>query len=162
VSLPDEIPVISRRGIDLNPIDLADADAVRWLRALVWPDHVGRQQRLSAAIEVAREDPPELRRGDASQELPEVLASAPADAVRCVYGTHTLYQFPPDALIATLQAMQAAGRERPVWFVSLEGTGDRCSELRVTEYRNGGRETTLRARANPHGRWLEWLQPERG
>lgn len=157
-TLPEEIPVACRRGIDINPIDLDDGDAVQWLRALVWPDHVGRQERLSAAIDVAREDPPELIRADASQALPHVLASVPANAVPCVYGTHTLYQFPPDALRATLAAMQSAGRERPTWFVSLEGTGDRCSELRLTEYRDGDRETTLLARANPHGRWLEWLQ----
>jgi hypothetical protein len=157
--LAEEIPVASRRGIDINPIDLEDSDAVQWLRALVWPDHVGRQERLSAAIDVAREDPPELIQADASRALPDVLASVPAHAVPCVYGTHTLYQFPPDALRATLKAMQAASRERPTWFVSSESTGDRCSELRLTEYRNGDRATTLLARANPHGRWLDWLDP---
>lgn len=156
--LPGEIAVASRRGIDINPIDLEDGDAVQWLRALVWPDHVGRQERLSAAIDVAREDPPQLIRADASLALPDELASVSGDAVPCVYGTHTLYQFPPDALRATLKAMQAAGRERPTWFLSMEGTGDQCSELRLTEYRNGDRETTLLARANPHGRWLEWLE----
>ena len=79
------------------------------------------------------------------------------DASVCVYGTHTLYQFPKEALRSTLEAMQTASRERPIDFVSMEGTGDRCSELRHTAYRDGGRETTLLARANPHGRWLEWL-----
>jgi hypothetical protein len=43
-----------------------------------------------------------------------------------------------------------------VWFVSCESTGDRCSELRLTEYAGSERETFLLARCSPHGRWLEW------
>ena len=62
-----------------------------------------------------------------------------------------------DALRETLRAMQSASRDRPVDFLSMEGTGDRCSELRHTRYRNDERETTLISNCNPHGRWLEWL-----
>lgn len=155
--LPQEIPVASRCGVDISPVDIRDPDAVLWLRALVWPEHVGRQERLSNAIEIARAEPPELLAGDASSELPRLIGRAPARAAVCVYGTHTLYQFPKDALRETLRAMQSASRERPVDFVSIEGTGDRCSELKHTRYRDGERETTLVANCNPHGRWLEWL-----
>ncbi len=155
--LPEKIPVASRCGVDIHPIDITDADAVRWLRALIWPDHVGRQERLSRAIEIAQAHPPEIVAGDASTELASLIASAPKDAAVCVYCTHTLYQFPSDALRETLRGMQTASKERPVDFVSMEGTGDRCSELRHTRYRDGERETTLVANCNPHGRWLEWL-----
>jgi hypothetical protein len=51
--LSPELRVAWRRGIDIHPVDPDDEDAVLWLRALVWPDHVGRQERLSRAIEVA-------------------------------------------------------------------------------------------------------------
>jgi hypothetical protein len=155
--LPSEIPVVWRRGIDLHPIDIGAADPVRWLRALVWPDHPGRQERLSAAIEIARQHRPAIIAGDASRELPKLIEQVPTRATLCIYGTHTLYQFPRDALIATLRAMQASSRSRPIRFVSVEGTGDRCSELKVTLYQGGERTTTLAARCNPHGRWLEWL-----
>ena len=53
--------------------------------------------------------------------------------------------------------MQVAASGRTVYFVSIEGTGDRCSELRSTTYRGTERDTVLTARCNPHGRWLEWL-----
>ena len=96
-------------------------------------------------------------RGDAAALLPDLMASAPDEASLCIYGTHTLYQFPQEALIRTLKAMQAAASERTVYFVSIEGTGDRCSELQTTTYRGHERETVLAARCNPHGRWLEWL-----
>ncbi len=155
--LPHEIPVASRCGVDIHPIDVRDPDQVQWLRALVWPDHAGRQARITAAISIAREAAPELVAGDASRALPGLIDRAPEDASLCIYGTHTLYQFPREDLIATFKCMQAASRRRPVHFVSVEGTGDRCSELRYTVYREGQRQTVLAARCNPHGRWLEWL-----
>lgn len=156
-ALPATIPVASRCGVDIHPIDIRDADAVQWLRALVWPDHVGRQERLSHAIDVALENPTRIVTGDASVELGALIAAAPRDAAVCVYGTHTLYQFPRDALLDTLRAMQSASSERRVDFLSIEGTGDGWTEVRHTSYRAGERETTLVANCNPHGRWLEWL-----
>src|SRR4029079_11103538 len=42
-----------RTGIDVRPVDPADEDAVTWLRALIWPEHVERHARLLAAIEIA-------------------------------------------------------------------------------------------------------------
>ena len=154
--LSQQLRVAWRRGIDIHPVALDDEDAVLWLRALVWPEHVGRQERLSRAIEVAREDPPEIIAGDAAEALPELLERAPRDATLCVYGTHTLYQFPREARRRVFRALQAAAAERPLWFVGCESTGDRCSELRLTEYLGSARETVLLARCSPHGRWLEW------
>lgn len=156
-ALPEAIPVAWRRGVDIQPIDLGEDDAVQWLRGLVWPEHVGRQERLTNAIELARRAPPFLVAADAAAALPALLEAAPADAVACVYGTHTLYQFSRDSLLSTFKAMQAASFARAVYFLSCEGTGDRCSELKLTAYRGGVRETALLARCNPHGRWLEWL-----
>jgi hypothetical protein len=159
---PADVDVAWRRGIDLHPIDLCDDDAVTWLRALVWPDHAGRQERLSAALEAARRDPPDVRAGDASVRLPELLEAAPGATTLCVYGTHTLYQWPRDALRRGLQAMQTGSRVRPVHFLSVEGTGRGHSELRHTLYRDGERETHLWARCCSHGRWIEWLWPPAG
>ncbi len=160
--LPADMSVAWRRGIDIHPVDLDDEDAVIWLRALVWPEHIGRQERLSRAIEVAREDPPQIVESDAAVGLRELLERAPDDATLCVYGTHTLYQFPRDALRELFRTLQRSAAGRPLSFVSCESTGDRCSELRLTEYAGDTRETFLLARCNPHGRWVEWLDAELG
>ena len=56
--------MVWRGGIDLNPLDVRDDDAMRWLETLVWPEHGDRRARLSAAVALARQDPPELVRGD--------------------------------------------------------------------------------------------------
>lgn len=156
-TLPDQLPVAWRTGVDLNPIDISDDDAVHWLRALIWPDHVDRQERLTSAIEIARDHRPTLVQGDASTSLPELIDAAPPDTTVCVYGSHTLYQFSKDALRATFAALRGASKKRVIDFVSCEGTGERCSELKIVRYENGDYDSTLAARCSPHGRWLEWL-----
>ncbi len=42
--------VVWRGGLDLNPLDVRDDDAVRWLQTLVWPEHEDRRARLTAAV----------------------------------------------------------------------------------------------------------------
>jgi len=149
-----------RVGVDLNPIDVTDADAVRWLRALIWPEHVERHAQLARAIELARPDPPRIVAGDAAEELPHLLAEAPADAQLCVYATHALYQFSRDARHSLDAAMSQASASRDVTFISMEGTKPPLSELLRTRYREGQRLTTKLADCNPHGWWLEWHDGE--
>ena len=61
----DPPPVAWRVGVDLAPVDASDPGDARWLRACLWPDQPARQERLAAALAVAREHPVEVRRGDA-------------------------------------------------------------------------------------------------
>ena len=76
--LPEEPLVVAERtGIDLNPIDVRDTNAVQWLRALVWPEERQQMQRLDAAVALAQTTPPTLLKGDALDLLPGVLSSAP-------------------------------------------------------------------------------------
>lgn len=53
-ALPESraIEVLSRTGLDLNPIDVDDPEDRLWLDALIWPEHTERRQRLRAALEV--------------------------------------------------------------------------------------------------------------
>ena len=76
---PDRIRVPEvgwRAGIDLNPLAVTDDDAMAWLANLVWPEHDARRERLRAAVEVARADPPTLLTGDLLTELPRVVDQA--------------------------------------------------------------------------------------
>jgi len=162
--LPPAIPVASRLGVDLNPIDPADEDAVRWLRALIWPEHVERHERLLAALEIARQAPPPLVSGDAVEVVPARVAEVSTDVAPVVFATHALYQIPRERRIALLKALEAEAvrASRRIDMVILEGTGPDYSELTLTTWRPEGRATRLLARANPHGRWLEWLDPSVG
>ncbi|WP_374928239.1 DUF2332 domain-containing protein [Kytococcus sedentarius] len=77
--LPD---VVWRGGLDLNPLDVGDDDAMAWLETLVWPGHEARRERLRAAVGVARGlargEALHLRRGDLAEDLPALVAEARA------------------------------------------------------------------------------------
>ena len=89
--LPDALPeVVWRGGIDLNPLDVRDDDAMRWLQTLVWPEHEDRRARLAAAVDLAREDPPTLVRGDLNEALPGLVEQVPDDATLVVFHSAVL------------------------------------------------------------------------
>jgi hypothetical protein len=70
--VPTELPRISwRAGLDLSPLDLDDAAAVRWLETLVWPGQDERHANLIRAIAVARDFQPAICRPTWSRSAPE-------------------------------------------------------------------------------------------
>jgi hypothetical protein len=92
---PETLPrVVWRAGLDLNPLDVTDPADVAWLDALIWPEHEHRRARLRAAAAVAAADPPLLIRGDLVDDLPALVARAPAGATLVVLHTSVLYQVP--------------------------------------------------------------------
>jgi hypothetical protein len=159
----DPPPVAWRAGIDLSPLDPADAEDVRWLHACLWPDQRARHERLDAALAVAREHgPPPLHRGDALALLPEVIESAPADALLCVFHTAALAYFTREQ-VAALRTL-LVGLDREVVWVGGESPGILVGESRPPGTPLGfavaagppGRLVPV-ARMGHHGGWLEWL-----
>jgi hypothetical protein len=160
----DRLPEISpdpcvtwRIGIDLNPIDVDDPDAMLWLRALVFPEHLERHRTITAAARVARESGTELVRGDAIDQLPALMSRAPPNSTLCVYGSFVLPQFTPEMREALWQRLSAFSERGPLWFISMEGTAEGEAKLRIGEFREGARTVRQVATAHPHGRWMAWL-----
>jgi hypothetical protein len=96
--LPRRLPeVVSRGGVDLNPLDVRDDDAMRWLQVLVWPGHDGRRSRLAAAVALLRADPTALVRGDLVDRLPDLVEHVPREATLVVFHSAVLGYLPqPD------------------------------------------------------------------
>ncbi|MGA7262989.1 MAG: DUF2332 domain-containing protein, partial [Stellaceae bacterium] len=91
VPLPDAVPqVVWRLGLDLNPIDLFSDEQVEWLELLVWPGQEDRANKLRAAINVARRDPPRVIRGNLLTDLERLIAMAPKGATLVVFHTAVL------------------------------------------------------------------------
>ena len=160
---PRDMPIASRTGIDLAPVDINDDDAVLWQRALMWPERTERQQRLEAAIPIVRAAAPRLLAGDACDLLPGVLADAPDGAPSCVFATYALYQFPPAARRPPARHHARARRHARR---RLHHHGHRVRRERRwrppprgTALRDGEGRPDLLARCHPHGRWIAW-QPE--
>ncbi len=84
------VDVVWRTGLDLNPLDIQCAGDMAWLRTLVWPEHRDRADRLEAALNVARADPPRLITGDLLTDLVSVAATAPKAATLVIFHTAVL------------------------------------------------------------------------
>jgi hypothetical protein len=150
-------PVASRVGLDLNPVDLRDPDAVRWLRALIWPEQANRAALLDRAVAEALADPPPLRAGDALALLPDVFAATPLDTTLCVWHSFTLNQFPSEAREQFIALLAAESHRRDVYDISMEVAPGDGPQIQLFTYRAGERTEELLAYCSPHGYWLEWL-----
>ena len=160
-TLPAAMPRVVRRvGIDLSPVDVGDAGAVAWLRALIWPEHRHRVAALDGALRIAASEPPTLIAANALDALPDELADADSDAALCVFHTHTLNQFPEEARRRFAAILDAEGARRDLYVVSIERTGaqeDRVGALlSLTAYEQGRKTTRDLGQCDNHGMWLEW------
>ena len=152
-SLSPVIEVASRDGVDLDPVDLANADQLLWLRALIWPEHIERHQQLIDAADELAHSNIRLHAGDATEVLPTLISSVPDEHALVVYSTITLYQFTTENRKRLTHVLKDASEKRPVWQIALEGSDPKLS---ITRYREGTRETKILADASPHGWWIEW------
>jgi hypothetical protein len=159
VPLPAQVPAIAwRAGIDINPLDVNNAEDVEWLSCLVWPGEADRAERLRAAVAVARTHPPTLYQGDLVEDLSRVARQAPAGTTLVVYHSAVLAYVEESR---RREFAQAVGELGAVWLSNegpdvlpglAEGDVDPHGFLLV----EGG--VSILARTDPHGTWLEWVR----
>lgn len=160
--LPVRHPEVAwRAGIDLNPLDVTDPDATAWLENLVWPEQDERRERLRAAIDVARQDPPLLVRGDLLDRLPDLLEqAAPHGTPVVLHSAVVAYLDEPDRrrFHALMTDLVTAGRCR---WISNEGprvlpdvTGDRAVPPGRFVTALDGVPVAL---SHGHGHTVDWL-----
>ena len=165
VPVPTALPeVVWRRGIDLAPVDLADPDAVRWLECCVWPDQPERLARLQAAVQLARADPPVVVPGDLLELVGPLVAQAPNDATVVVFHAATLVYLPEAGRRRFAELMA----ELPAVWIWAEGPGvvrqpperlHHIPEPDQAAFLLGEGPRRLVGLADPHGAWLQWLNP---
>jgi hypothetical protein len=159
--LPRHLPeVVWRAGIDLDPIDLDDEDAVRWLEALVWPEEEDRLARLRGAMAIARDEPPRVVRGNLLDGFVDLAAEAPPDATLVVFHTAVLAYLSAGER-AEFKAQVDASRAR---WISSEAAGlipdlplPRAEPLSPSYLVLAADGTRALAFCDGHGRWLQWL-----
>ncbi len=109
-----------RVGIDLNPLDVGNAEDMEWLRALVWPEHLERADRLNRAINVATENRIEIIRGDLVEGIEPLLARVPSGLRPVVFHTAVLAYLPSERRDQFAQIM---ADHREVLWLANEGDG---------------------------------------
>jgi hypothetical protein len=155
------VEVVWRAGLDLEPVDVHDADQVAWLEALVWPGEGDRLTLLRAALAVARADPPRVVAGDLRHNLVELAAEAPAGATLVVFHTAVLaYVADPAERAAFADTVRRLGA---MWIANealgvLGDTGDEPWPRGRFLLSRDGRPV---AWTDPHGTAIDWLAPTR-
>ena len=157
-----DVMVVSRRGVDLNPLDVAGAGVCERLMAYVWPDQPERVARTAAAIALAQALPPPIDKGDAADWL-EANFAAQAGTASVVFHSIAFQYFPPatKARIAAHMAAtgSAATAQAPVAWLRFEMDDASLAQLpvlRLTLWCGGPAVEHLLARAHPHGTFVQW------
>lgn len=170
VPVPDLMPIVSSRlGVDRHPVDVMNAGEARWLEACVWPDHLERFERLSAAIELARTEPPEVLVGDAVTSLRRAIERFGDDVHPVVTNTWVLNYLTAQERIDYLAELDAIGAERDISWVYAEApilvpelpsepdpSNPDLTVLSLARWRSGVRSVEHLATCHPHGRSIHW------
>jgi len=156
-----EVRIVSRRGVDLAPIDVRDCAARDRLLAYVWPEQAARVVRLEAALAAAAADPAPVDAGDAAGWVECHLA--PVEG-RCGVVLHSIaFQYFPVTTRARIAAHMAAQgalatAAAPLAWLRYElddRTPGALPTLRLTLWPGG--DDRLLAHAHPHGASVQWL-----
>ncbi|WP_309104280.1 DUF2332 domain-containing protein [Microbacterium sp.] len=160
---PMRIPeVVWRAGIDLAPLDARDERDRRWLRGLVWPGEAGREERITAALDVAASEPPQLVEGDALRMLSTLAGHAPDAATLVITTPGVLVHIPRAERLALVEEI----RRLPARWVTIDPPG--ILDIWSPHVNAGAAQGfvvaldgRVRARADPLGRWWEWRTEDR-
>ena len=162
--IPATPPTIAwRAGLDLNPLDVSDADDLRWLETLIWPVGSGvedaeRLARLHFAADIARADPPRIDEGDLLSDTERLVAEAGRHAENVVvFHSAVLAYLPEDARHAFADQMATS----PVTWITNEGIGIVPGANTAADAPEGAfvitKDAIPTALCDPHGSWLTWL-----
>lgn len=162
--------VVARVGVDLDPLDVTDANDARWLRACLCPDQPERMARLEAEIALTATAAPVLLHGDTVEVMPDAFACVPADALPVVTTTWALSRLPLESRLRFLHRLDKAAAGRAVAWVSAEGVGVAPAIPTLGDRRASGHsiiglavfdQSVLRGEAIgrcwSRGRFLAWL-----
>ena len=163
-------PIAWRIGVDLDPPDLEDDDAVRWLLACQWPDDLERFERSRRAMAMWRASSPrpEIVAGDALTVRPEVIARVPPDLQVVVQHSWVLTYLSRDAQERVASMLREIMTHRPLAWLSFEhprlvpGLGHPAvAGIRISGATNLVLESTpgearVLAQSHPHGSWVHW------
>jgi len=139
--------VRSRVGVDAAPPDLRTDEGVRLLKSFVWADRSDRLERLDAAVELWRRDPPEIVVGDILDELPGLLEQCGGDVPLLVWQTAALNYLPGERQRAVRDLLAEAG----VAFVETSQPTNGSHD-----YYGLFVDGSEVAHAEFHGAWLDW------
>jgi hypothetical protein len=156
--------IMSRAGVDQNPLNVADDDVANRLIAYCWADQEERLARLRAAIATARAHPTQIEAGDAADWVENKLAAPQPDGVARIIMHSVFWQYvnangQARMKAAINKAAQAATTARPFGWLSFEPVENFHAMVLKLKLWPTGDDLTL-ANSHPHGTVIEWLSQD--
>ncbi len=161
------VPVVSRTGVDLEPIGPGDADGAVWLHACVWPEHTERDARLDRALSAVADLAPKMMAADMRAGLREALADVPPGVTPCIQTSHAIVYLDAEGRGELVRSLASVGAERDMIVVmnepsALHAWTDPISHVvagvtthvTVVAWSGGLGSVEVLAEGDPHGRWL--------
>lgn len=152
--LSGEVPEICHRiGVDVNPIDLGHTEDVKWLQALIWPEHAERRARFDRATQIFKRHPVDILKQDAVEVLPRLLEQVDPPGVPYVYHTFVANQLSELQRRRLFDAIDSYGQTADIVHIhnNIE------SYFMATVYQDGHRYDFPLAKTDGHVNWIEWL-----
>ncbi|MEY2928335.1 MAG: hypothetical protein RL367_2812, partial [Pseudomonadota bacterium] len=158
---PVPVTIVTRAGVDRDPVDLTDAKEVERLLSFVWVGQDERRRRLEGAIAIAARHPPPVAKGDLVDWLEKRLQEPATPGVTRVVFNSIVLQYVSKAARQNVAALLAeagakACMETPLAWLQMEMIEmGKPSELTLQCWPGG--DSRLLARVHPHGARIGWL-----
>ena len=151
--------VATRRGVDLEPLDVAAAADRERLLAYVWADQAERRARIETAIGIARQNPPKLDRAEAA-DWTEQRFRGRSGITSVLMHSIAMQYFRASSRERIARHMHDTGARAsdgaPVAWLRFEIAADEAARLTLTlTLWPGGVERVL-ATGSAHGHWIDW------
>ena len=158
------VEIVSIKGCDQRPQNLADSESALRIKSYVWPENADRIARMDAAIALAAQRAPDVVQADAADWV-EALLATPQEVgtVRVIHHSIVWQYIPTPAQHRITHAIETAGAaatpERPlVWMMLETNRATFAHELTVRVWDGGEHrgQSHLLGSAQAHGAWVAW------
>lgn len=156
------VEIVSIKGCDRAPVNLADPEQALRLKSYVWAEVTERIGRIDAAIALAGQKAPDVVAMDAADFVSERLAASQDDDTTRVMFHSIVWQYlPPETRMRIEGLMAEAGAKadasRRLAWVMLETNRETFRHELSVRYWPGPEEPQIIGNAHAHGAWVEWL-----
>ncbi|HXI87261.1 MAG TPA: DUF2332 domain-containing protein [Parvularculaceae bacterium] len=158
---PESVSVASRRGCDINPVDLDDRGAAERAACYFWAEQEDRRARFLSAVEATRGIGATVEKADAATWLRASLKSRPERKAAVIFQSTMMQYLTPDERTTLRNTIAdiatTATPADPIAHLRFEPDPIDLSQFAVDLTMWPGGDRRRLAYAHPHAEWVEWL-----
>lgn len=149
------IPVVKTRiGMDLNPIDLRNTEELKWLQALIWPEHHERKQLLNKSATIIKNLEIQLLAGDAVKQIEKVCDQIPLNQLVVIFHTHVANQIPSSLKEELMKNLKHISKKRPIYHCYNNMYDTFLHQDYIID--NSIHSERVLGKTDGHARWFTW------